>query len=295
MFLLDQVLPPIEVGDYIDYVLLGSKGSVSLIKYWVAGGEVQLEVLNDVELNATDTYPSDALDDEVFYEAVKEFMRKHPNLILDPRLKSLLYAIGSELRLYTPELVGYGGSARYPVTVLYSPVFRRWWVEMLANYFDGLARKYYNSTLVSGGYFWTAISGGVLRFIAVNYSVPESRVSVLNDSLRLEVSGVSMVKSLDVLVYKHGDETPVAGVVPEGVEYANIALIRASDWVVRNGSVLLEFRISGLSSAVPAGIYDVIIWVNKKPVSALTLRLDRIYTLSLSSSSPSEPSGSRLC
>ena len=104
-----------------------------------------------------------------------------------------------------------------------------------------------------------------------------------------------MVKSLDVLVYKHGDETPVAGVVPEGVEYANIALIRASDWVVRNSSVLLEFRISGLSSAVPAGIYDVIIWVNKKPVSALTLRLDRIYTLSLSSSSPSEPSGSRLC
>ena len=295
MFLLDQVLPPIEVGDYIDYVLLGSKGSVSLIKYWVAGGEVQLEVLNDVELNATDTYPSDALDDEVFYEAVKEFMRKHPNLVLDPKLKSLLYAVGSELRLYTPELVGYGGSTRYPVTVLYSPVFRRWWVEMLANYIDGLARKYYKSTLASRGYFWTTISSGVLRFIAINYSVPESRISVLNDSLRLEVSGVSRVKSLDVLVYKHGDEVPVAGVVPEGVGYANITLIRASDWEVRNGSVLLEFRISDLSRAVPAGIYDVIVWVNKKPVSALTLRLDRIYTLSLTSSSPPGPSGSCLC
>jgi len=280
LFLLDQVLPPIEVGDYLDYILLGSKSTVSMLKYWVVNGEVQLEVLNNIELKNTDSYPADELGSDVFNAAIEEFMRKHPELIPDPKLEPLLGAIGSELKMYVPELVGYGSEGKYPIPVLYSPIFRKWWIKMFTDCMEQLAKKYYNSTLRSGGYFWTSLSNDRLCFIAVNYVVPNSNVSLLNDSLKVIISIDHPIFTLDVLVYRHGESVPIAGIVPRNKSYANITLINASGWAVSNTRVIFEFSVRELSKALPSGIYDLIVWINNKPAYAITMRLDRIYELS---------------
>ncbi len=280
LFVLDQVLPPIEISDYIDYILLGSRNTVSVFKYWIVNGEVQLEAENNVELNITDAYPSDEFSAEVFNEAVRLFIKRHPELIPNSKLEPLLRAVGSELRMYTPVLIGYGSEGRYPITVLYSPLFREWWAKMLADYMEQLARKYYNSVLKSRGYFWASLSNSSLRFIAVSYEIPNSSIALLNDSARVSILSRGAIVTLNILIYRHGSTDPSAVIAPSSTSYTNITVVRASKWVITGSKAYVEFNMKELSKVLPSGVYDLVVWVNGNPIYASTVKIERNYRFS---------------
>ncbi|RLG78090.1 MAG: hypothetical protein DRO14_01460 [Thermoprotei archaeon] len=253
LFVLDQVLPPIEIGDYIEYLLLGSIGKVSLLKYWILDGEVQLEVLNDIEIVATDTYAQGILDLSVEREAVNAFAKRHPNLKLQPALESLAESIGSRLVMRVPELVGYSNS-QYPLTALYSPLFKEQWIEYIANCMDKLLLKYYNSTAVSGGEFWASIEGDTLYFIAINYYLPNVTAELSNNSsLIISISSREPMTSAGIIVYGHSRTEPLAEVLPSGAIARNLIAVKATAWVMKEKYVQIAFSVSELSRKLPRG------------------------------------------
>ena len=279
LFVLDQVLPPMEIGDYIEYLLLGNIGKVSLLKYWILNREVQLEVLNDIEIEATDTYPQDVLDLSVEEEAINAFAMKHPNLKLQPALKSLAESIGSRLIMRVPELVGYS-SSQYPLTALYSPLFREQWIEYIVDCMDELLLKYYNFTAVSSGEFWASIEGDTLYFIAINYYLPNVTAKLSNDSLIISVSSRETITSASIIVYEHSRTEPIAEVLPSEAAARNLTAIKAAAWVMKEGYVQIVFSVSELSRKLPSGSYDIVTLINGKPVHAIHIKLERIYSLS---------------
>ncbi len=165
---LDQAMPPSEVGDYLQYVLgvNGSLSNVSVIKVWIVEGEPVLEFVGMYRLEPIDTYPSDEPDNQLVEKIVEIVRSRHSNLVPDPSLENLIRSGSYACYVLRGPRLSTANASPYPLVKLYTPILLDGWANYLANYVEQLLRKYFSNVLASGGRFWIDIEGFELRVVA---------------------------------------------------------------------------------------------------------------------------------
>ncbi len=264
VYILDQHLPPIELQDYAEYILGGDLGKIRVIQIRLINGEPTIELFNEVELYLTDYYPEDDTPSNISREVAASIKKSHPNLIPDPRLRSLIDTsiLSTKLTIGSPVLAGIKVSTKVPVTAYYSPVFRAQWVEYLTQKTLNLILRYYRNVAENGGYFWVNIRNGSIYLVAVTYRVPDVSLSVEGTNVTIELKSQELLNSINVLLYKPGESKPIAGIAPKGYTYSDIATITAKVWIIRENLAKIVFTSLDVARRVPAGKYVLAVWVN---------------------------------
>ena len=133
-FVLDQKLPPIELQDYVQY-LIGSSSlnNVTVYKLYVRNGEIHVDILHTLPFKLVDDYPMDNVS-PLLVHLVNLKLEKLTNRKIDESLQLLaeaeLYTV--YLRRYIGVYVG-GKMVRVSIFKLYDPIFREEWAGWIAS------------------------------------------------------------------------------------------------------------------------------------------------------------------
>ncbi|MCD6340809.1 MAG: hypothetical protein J7L51_02525 [Desulfurococcales archaeon] len=266
VFILDQHVPPMELHDYVEYVLKGKLGRVNVIQVRLAGGSPVIEIVNDITLNLEDSHPDDSIPGEMDGEVVAAIAEAQPNLLPDPRLNSLIVTglLCAKLDIKSLVLAGIETSSEIPIMVYYSPIFKAQWVKYLASKASELLLRYYADVVQKRGYFWVTIVNGSIYLAATTYKVPDVTLSLRGPEVVVEIRSQEVLSTVSVLFYKPGEARPVAGRAPEGYTYSGIATIAARVWNINKSSATVAFIMQDVAEKLAPGKYILAVWVNGK-------------------------------
>jgi len=248
LYVLDQRLPPLELQDYLQYYnpvdeivavihLHPGPGGATAVGYWLPRSSIP------------DTYPDDRAPPGLSEEAMTRLARRtgaEPN----QALRSILgLGGGSYWRLSLPALSGIGVQPKHPLTRAYSPVFAQQWASWMADYMEGLLRRYYGDSV--NGSFWASIEEDQNFTYVRLYAVPLRGFRVEVDmgaaALTVKVSPVAdAVEDVSLLLYQRESSRPCAGVTPPGYRYTDIPYIVASSWRTVNGEAVIVVDLARL-------------------------------------------------
>ena len=266
IFILDQHIPPMELQDYVEYVLKGKLGRVNAIQVRLAGGSPIIEIVNDIKLDLRDSYPNDSVPDKLNREIATAIAKTYPNLLPDPKLSSLITTglLRAKLAIKSPVLAGIETSSNVPITVYYNPLFEVQWADYLAGEASELMSRYYANVVRKGGYFWVAVENGSIYLAATAYRVPNTTLTLQGSQVIIEIRSQETLTSVSVLFYRPGEVKPIAGIAPEGYVYSGMTTITAKVWDVGKFTAKIVFTTQDVAEKLAHGKYTLAIWINGK-------------------------------
>ncbi len=280
LFILDQQLPPIELQDYIEYILNSSNVIIDLIEIESAGSEVIIHISNNLRLShVVDTYPNDTLPNlsTNVALAIKQFLKYYNvSLIIESRLKKFIEykLLGTELRLYLKSLGGLPVKANTSLTKLYSPLFKRQWIRYLAYRFINIINEFIKSRPnVTTYYFWSLVSDDKLMIIITTYELPLIAKVRINDKLIINVSSDETIKSISLILYDL-EAKPIAGLAPEGYRYIGIRTLEVVKWDIKGNKAYILLDLDKLKMMLQPARYIIGLWINHNLVDCFKLSLN---------------------
>ena len=277
LFILDQHLPPMELQDYIEYILENTTVYADVIQ--IRGGmSPVVEIFSNINLNnllGKDSYPQDSIP----YIDCKVSLKlgKYLNSVAEPRLLSLINTnlLVGKLTLLVPPLSGLKISKVVPVTYFYNPIFEDQWINFYVIKALSVIKKYFNEYVTNKSYIWVHINNYSLSVAVTNYEIPNVTIKTYNELIKLSIDyEYSKINKLNILIYRKGEENPILGIAPRGYSYEGIKTIHANKWVVSNDTAVIEFKKESLLENLSKGTYTLAIWVNGRVVYGLILEVD---------------------
>ncbi len=265
LVVLDQKLPPVELGDYEEYIIGHRLGKVIVAAYTLKEG-LPLVLVQSKILEPTDTYPADD-EDELSGMVRKVLESERPELKPEPRLRMFIET-GVKVamyKLYSPTLAGVTAK-RVPLMKLYSPIFAWQWARMLAK----VAERVLPETLGTL-YYWLEVNTTGIAVTYVDYELPDVRTYTSGLELVIEVSSRKSIESITVAFYVANKTQPVLAVAPPGASYKGVDSITATQWSIEGGKAVIAFNIEeakkklnekGIARAV------MVVWIGNKMVYA---------------------------
>ncbi|BEP17499.1 hypothetical protein PYJP_08510 [Pyrofollis japonicus] len=278
LYVMDQHLPPIELADYADHVL-GSRSFPTYVLHIELKDDGLVVVGYRLSLlGITDTYPEDVIEEAVVKEAIDRaaiVLKETPS----PQLSTVIQ-IGDAYVYLRLSLHSIGGLANKPVAIarLYSPTFREQWASWISSYIVSLVEHYYSES-VDGGSFWAVIrdeqGATVIKVYAVPFKTPVVQV-ITNDILSLVVEdiGLDPYENIQILLYRPGEKTPCAGIVPKGYKYSNLPYIEADAWTKTGKMIIISIgakRLQNLIRTVCENNAVLNVWVKDRIVYSTLL------------------------
>ncbi|ABM80620.1 transglutaminase-like domain-containing protein [Hyperthermus butylicus] len=283
LLLLDQHLPPIEPGDYVEYVApkLKENPTVTVYNVEMQGGQTGIPVVTawfDTRLSTLDTYPEDRLPDEVFTDAAERAAARL-GMELNPVLKTVIeQGLAYHVKIVYGLWLGTVTSKPVPVTVYYTPILRSYWEEYITSILAETVEQGYPEA-VEGQGSMAALhkivvvgdgSGDAFYVYAVplvglriDYSVKDGKAV-----LQVKPSG-----DISLLVYDAETKQPAAGVVRPGYMYTTIPYIEADEWTCTPAGCTIVFSLKELAQHLqPGRSYTLTVWINKHLVYAIPLQ-----------------------
>jgi len=277
LFILDQHPPPMEIQDYVEYILKSKTMRADIIQ--IKGGKTPVvEVFSNVDLNKLfnyDSYPQDSipyLDCEVSMR-----LSKYLGLITEPKLLSLIESnlLVGRLTLLVPPISGLRMSEAVPVTYFYNPVFKNQWIDFLAMKALSIVRKYFSEYISNESYTWVHIGNYSMSIAVVNYEIPNVTIEIRDESVTLMINyKYNRINKVNVLIYKKGEVEPILGIAPKGYTYEGIKTIHASEWVIDKYSALIKFNAKDILKNLSSGEYTLAVWVNGKLSYGLIININ---------------------
>ncbi len=100
-------------------------------------------------------------------------------------------------------------------------------------------------------------------FLATPYcNPPATTLSIKDDEATLTIE-VPNNSNIQVLIYGNSSN-PVLGITRKGWTYKQIPYIIADEWSFGKGGVTIRFSIKEISSRLPQGTYEVVVWFDGK-------------------------------
>lgn len=257
LYVLDQKLPVIEWGDYVEYILGGANPAATIYRVSVSGGGPQVEAWLDTVVEASDSYPPDAVEPGVVSEALRlagVAAGIEPSPLLEP-----LLPIGASVTHYVPRLEEVAAPEDAPLTVLYSPVFAEEWSRLIADMITSVLEEHYRDAVAAGGSFWAVLttgeewfssSPGTLYVYASKVPVPRVSLSMKNEFMVVKVvpayGDSADDYSIQIYAFTNGSlQGPVSAVAPPGYLYT-IPFVIAEHWDIFAGVLHVEFNLQEL-------------------------------------------------
>ena len=267
LFILDQHPPPMEIQDYIEYILKSRTVRADIIQ--IKGGKTPVvEVFSNVDLSKLfnyDSYPQDSipyLDCEVSMR-----LSKYLGLTTEPKLLSLIESnlLVGKLTLLVRPISGLRMSEAVPVTYFYNPVFKNQWIDFLAMKALSIARKYFSEYIGNESYVWAHIGNYSMSIAVVNYEIPNVTIKIRDGSVTLMINyRYNKISKVNVLIYKKGEVEPILGIAPKGYTYEGIKTIHANEWIIDKYNALIKFNAKDILKNLSSGEYILAVWVNGK-------------------------------
>ncbi len=92
-------------------------------------------------------------------------------------------------------------------------------------------------------------------------SVAEAKIKLMNNKIIINV--ISLNKSVEVLIYRVKESTPILGIAKPGWFYGAVPTVTADKWVSKNGITYIEVSKDKVFSKLRSGNYLLIVWVGK--------------------------------
>ncbi len=92
-------------------------------------------------------------------------------------------------------------------------------------------------------------------------SAPEAKIKFMDNKIVINV--ISLNKSVEVLIYRVRESTPVLGIAKPRWFYGAIPTVTADKWVSKNGITYIEVSKDKVFSKLRSGNYLLIVWVDK--------------------------------
>ncbi len=259
LVILDQHLPPVEPGDYEDYIVGKRIGLFKLSLYWLKGGRPLVEIINAAKFNATDTWPSDSWPPG-FNTTVSQYTAEDIGGSSAKQLETLirLNATGYAYEELYAGTLGGVRSKRPPLSKLYSPLFSVEWAKYLASIASSLVEKYFPGS----HYVWVSLTSDRIYVAASSEFV--SVTTTLSKPDYIITLGASVSPSeASIIVYNASNRKPVLGITAQGYSYPNLKTIQAI-WqqstrqtivVVDYDTLIRELKSMGVSRGILVVFY----------------------------------------
>ncbi len=277
MFILDQHLPPIEAGDYAEYLLGNRTIHVYVIKAtWTSSG-VAVKAYPAKLSPGLDTYPWDRIPVETVEEAISLISRDtgaKPAKELETVIET--GNVYTYVDRYLEPLAGITGHP-VPIGLLYSPVFDKEWAKTIAATGEQILRQYYPQALGQGS-FWLTLNQTMEETRIELYAVPfpEPRITITRegDNLIITIEAWQRVTetSIQLIIY-NSDKTVCAAIAPQGYTYPGTTTITATKWTTRQNTVTITLdktRLLEATSQCTSPVLDI--WMNKAIIYSLRIK-----------------------
>jgi len=251
MLVLDQRLPPIEVGDYLKHVLHGVDRPIYVLSY-----EIELHAAPTlvVYLNATlppiDTWPQNYLPQSVVVEALS-LVEKTSRRTIEPapRLEQLIYAKST--------IVEWRGFE------FYTPLLHDEWVEYLAK----LIAEQIHKRCEHGCFVWASmVSRDALAIVASKRLPPPATAYRVGTELTIVVRNVSSCRGYAALYTMNGLK-PTKILQP-----TNPAI---DTWTQQRSSCLIAIDLTKLTNELPPGTYRLVLWISSTPTYSTLITISK--------------------
>ncbi len=279
LYVLDQKLPVVEWGDYVDYILGGTNPSATIYRVSASGEGPQVEAWLDTVVEASDSYTSDMVEPGVVSEALR-FAGIAVGIEPSPLLEPLL-PLGVSVTHYVPRLEEVAAPGNTPLMAPYSPVFAEQWSRLLADMIASILKEHYRDALSAGGSFWATLTTGeewfsnrpgTLYVYASGVPVPMVDVRTSGDLLVLEAVPAFGDEPEDYALqtYEIINGTvrgPLSAVAPPGYLYT-IPFVVADEWSISGGRLHIAVSLEELLRATTGtgGNLVLILFRNGEPV-----------------------------
>ena len=277
LFILDQHLPPIEAGDYAEYLLGNKTIQVYVIRVTKTSSGIAVKAYPAKLSPLMDTYPWDKVPEKTIEEAIKLISR-------DTGAKP---ARGLETVIETGNVYTYvdryleplAGITRHPVPIglLYSPVFDKEWAKTIAETGEQILRQYYPGALGKGS-FWLTLEQTREETRIELYAVPfpEPRITITQGggtlTITIETRQAITETSIQLIVY-NSDKTICAAIAPPGYTYPGTTTITASKWTTTRNTAIITLDKNKLLEATSQCNNPVLdIWMNKAIIYSLRIK-----------------------
>jgi len=251
ILVLDQRLPPIEIGDYLQHVLRGLDKPIYLLGYeTVLGALPTLVVYFNATLPRIDTWPSDTLPQSVVAKALNLLEKTSRGAIEpEPRLEQTIYASSLVIRWRGFEF--------------YTPILEDEWVEYLAK----LIAEQIHEQCKHRCFVWASMVGR--DALAITYSKklpPPATAYRVGTELTIVVRNVSSCRGYAAL-YTMNSPRPTKILQP-----TNPAI---DTWTQQGSSCLIAIDLPKLATELPPGTYRLVLWISNTPTYSTLINISK--------------------
>ncbi len=261
LVVLEQKLPPIEFSDYVEHMLGGKLGSVTIYKVALDGEKIVYRITNlsEVRKLIRDTYPKDSLDPKLALEVAKIVSNRF-GLSVEPRLVQLAQGGLYTLTMESPTVKLTESPVSVKIFELYSPMFRDMWVRYLAD----MISKYIEPIIKYGKYLWISMGDAEINITLAPIRPPYAYHVVNESSLTIFVNSTGRIV---VAVYTPDLANIVLEVIPPGTR-VSIPHIEMEKLIEKNGSVTIVINRRLLDKALTIDKACIVVVLDGYPVYA---------------------------
>ena len=277
LFVLDQHPPPIEVGDYAEYLLGNKTIQAYVIKAtWTSSGLTVKAY--PAELGPElDTYPLDKIPEKTIEEA-RLLISRETGTKPAKELETVIETgnVYTYIDRYLEPLAGITGQP-VPIGVLYSPALDKEWAKTIAMTGEQILRQYYPEALGRGS-FWLTLSQTREETRVKLYATPfpEPRITIAQEGNNLVITVETRQRvtetSIQLIIY-NSDKTICAAIAPPGYTYPGTTTITATKWTTRQNTVTITLdknRLIEATSQCTSPVLDI--WMNKAIIYSLRIK-----------------------
>ncbi len=261
LVVLEQKLPPIEFSDYVEHILGGKIGTVTIYRVVLDGERIAYRTVDlpDIKNLIRDTYPEDSLDPALARE-VAEIVSHRFGLSVEPRLAQLAQGGVYTLPMESPIIELSASSRPVKVFELYSPIFRDMWVEYLAD----MVSECIEPVVQYGKYLWISMGDTIVNITLAPIRPPYAYHTMNETSITIFVNKTGHIM---VAAYTPDLEDLVLEIVPPGAS-ATVPHIEMEKLIERNGTTIIVIDRALLDKALTIDRVCIVVVLNGYPVYA---------------------------
>ncbi len=277
LFILDQHPPPVEAGDYAEYLLGNKTIPVYVIRVTRTSSGVSVKAYPAELSPGLDTYPWDEIPESTVEEA-RLLVSRDTGAKPAKELETVIET-GNVYTYVDRYLEPLAGITRHPVPIglLYSPVFGKEWAKTIAATGEQILRQYYPQALGQGS-FWLTVEQTReetrIKLYAVPFPEPRITITQEGDNLTIMIEAWQRVTetSIQLIIY-NSNKTICAAIAPQGYTYPGTTTITATKWTTRQNTITITLDKTRLLEATSQCTNPVLdIWMNKAIIYSLRIK-----------------------
>ena len=244
LFILDQHPPPIEAGDYAEYLLGNKTLPAYIIRVTRTSSGISIKAYKAKLSPQLDTYPADKIPEETIEEA-RRIISRETGTIPARELETVIET-GKVYTYINRYLEPLAGITQHPVPLgaLYSPLLDKEWANEIAETAKTIIQQYYPRALGKGS-FWLTVTQTPrvtsIKVYAIPFREPRVTIATSQDTITITIETEQPINpetDIQLIIYNN-DKTICAAIAPPGYTYPGTPTITAKQWIKTGNTITI--------------------------------------------------------